>query len=150
MLPIESPAENNVVLTEAIPAALATEGTSAVAERMDILRWLIGVMMIGQACEMRASALEIYQSVVNLTEDVDSLNMCLAFSTALNGDGTYARELSLQGFDDCPNADHLNLAMAHTLKMIGDSGWQSFADKVLAGSTNVQLRSSAQVMLKMH
>ena len=75
MLPIESPAENNVVLTEAIPAALATEGTSAVAERMDILRWLIGVMMIGQACEMRASALEIYQSVVNLTEDVDSLKI---------------------------------------------------------------------------
>ena len=121
-----------------------------VAERMDIVRWLIGVMMIGQAFELRASALEIYQSVVTLTDDIDSLHMCLAFSTALNGDGNYARELSLQGFDDCTNADHLNLAMAHTLKMIGDSGWQSFAEKVLVSSENAQLRDSAQLMLKMH
>jgi hypothetical protein len=150
MLPTESKMENDIRSTEANPAALSSDVPSAVAERMDMVRWLIGVMMVGQAFELRASALEIYQSVITLTDDIDSLHMCLAFSTALNGDGNYARELSLQGFDDCANADHLNLAMAHTLKMIGDSGWQSFAEKVLLSSENAQLRNSAHLMLKMH
>ena len=147
MLPTETQTEHTAVSTEAGLAALATDDLSSVAERMDIVRWLIGVMMIGQAFELRASALEIYQSVVTLTDDIDSLHMCLAFSTALNGDGNYAKELSLEGFDDCPNADHLNLAMAYTLKMIGDSEWRSFADKVISGSSNEQLRRSAQRML---
>lgn len=150
MLPTETQTEHSAVSTEAGLAALATGDLNAVAERMDSVRWLIGVMMIGQAFELRASALEIYQSVVTLTDDIDSLHMCLAFSTALNGDGNYAKELSLEGFDDCPNADHLNLAMAYTLKMIGDSGWRSFADKVIASSSNEQLCSSAQLMLKPH
>ena len=150
MSPTESNMENDRLSTETNPAALGADGTSAVAERMDMVRWLISVMMIGQAFELRASALDIYQSVITLTDDIDSLNMCLAFSTALNGDANYARELSLQGFDDCANADHLNLAMAHTLKMIGDSGWQSFVEKVLLSSENAQLRNSAQLMLKMH
>jgi hypothetical protein len=146
MLPTETQTEHRSPLTEVNLAALAKDDLNTVAERMDTVRWLIGVMMIGQAFELRASALEIYQSVVTLTDDIDSLHMCLAFSTALNGDGNYARELSVEGFDDCPNADHLNMAMAYTLKMIGDSAWRGFADKVRVGSSNEQLRKSAQLM----
>ena len=150
MMHFDSQTERNLVTAEAGSAAVGAGGIDSVTERMDIVRWLIGVMMVGQAFEMRASALEIYQSVVTLTDDIDSLNMCLAFSTALNGDGNYARELSQESFDDRANADHLNLAMAYTLKMIGDSGWRSFADKVIASSSNEKLRISAQLMLKPH
>lgn len=144
---METPEINN---SEATAGTLTEEPISPVAERMDMVRWLIGIMMVGQAFEMRASALEIYESVVTLTEDIDSLNMCLAFSTALNGDGRYAKELSLQGFDACSNSDHLNMAMAHTLRMIDDSAWRTFAEKVLRFSTNKNLRRSAQEMLKAH
>lgn len=146
---VESPQRNlTQIVSEPNGAAKTNSTANSIAERMDMVRWLVGAMMVGQACGLRASANEIYQATVTLTKDIDSLNMCLAFSSALGGEPGLAKELSSKGFDDCPNADHLNLAMAHTLEMIGDSGWKLFARKVVELSESKILVESARNMLE--
>jgi hypothetical protein len=136
------------IVSESHGAAKTNSTASSIAERMDMVRWLVGAMMVGQACGLRASASEIYQATATLTKDIDSVHMCLAFSSALGGEPGFVKELSSKGFDGCPNADHLNLAMAHTLEMIGDSDWKLFARKVVEVSESKILVESAKRMLK--
>ncbi len=130
----------------AAPTQLSISEMDA-AQRAELVRWLLSVMMVAQAFEMRTSARTIYDALVVLTDDIDEVQLCLAFSSALNGDPRFARALKAKGFANARGEDSKKLTLAFVLGLSGDAGWRDVPAQIVESSTDEKLVRTARTML---
>ena len=130
----------------AVPTELSITAMN-VSQRSELVRWLLSVMMVAQTFEMRTSARAIYDGLVVLTDDIDEIQLCLAFSSALNGDPRFARALKAKGFANARGEDSKKLTLAFVLGLSGDPGWRDVPAQIVESSTDEKLVRTAQTML---
>ena len=130
----------------ALPAQLSIALMDA-GQRSDLVRWLLSVMMIAQVFEMRTSARTIYDALVVLSDDIDEIQLCLAFSTALNGDPRFARALRDKGFSNTRDEDSKKLTLSFVLGLSGDACWRIVPQQIVESSTDEKLVRTARIML---
>lgn len=131
-------------------AALPTQRSIAEmnpAQRSELVRWLLSVMMLAQTFEMRTSARTIYDAVVLLADDIDEVQLCLAFSSALNGDPRFARALRQKGFSGSVGEDQKNLTLSFVLGLSGEPDWRSVPERLLETSSDPSILRTARIML---
>ena len=130
----------------ALPAQLSIALMDA-GQRSDLVRWLLSVMMIAQVFEMRTSARTIYDALVVLSDDIDEIQLCLAFSTALNGDPRFARALRDKGFSNTRDEDSKKLTLSFVLGLSGDADWRIVPQQIVESSSDAKLVRTARIML---
>jgi hypothetical protein len=117
------------------------------AQKSELVRWLLSAMMLAQMFEMRTSARTIYDAVVILADDIDEVQLCLAFSSALNGDPRFARALRQKGFSGAVDEDRKDLTLSFVLGLGGDASWRSVPERLLETSTDEKILHTARIML---
>jgi hypothetical protein len=86
---------------------------------------------------------EIIGNAVNLTlAGCASFDVCRAIAKAMGGDTSAARELLIDGSTD----DTVQLAAASALMMAGDENWVAVVDRVLACSSDANVRETCRVL----
>jgi hypothetical protein len=140
-------AESGERAAAAVPTQLSISAMN-VSQRSELVRWLLSVMMVAQTFEMRTSARTIYDGLVVLSDDIDEIQLCLAFSSALNGDPRFARALKAKGFANTRDEDSKKLTLSFVLGLSGDAGWRDVPEQILVNSTDEKLLRTARIMLQ--
>lgn len=143
--------KNCAPLSSPIDASLAELSISKMnmAQRSELVRRLLSVMMLAQTFDMRTTARTIYDAVVLLIDDIDKARLCLAFSSAITGDMRYANTLRRAGFLGAADEDQKSLMLSFVLSFndADDNDWRKVPESLLRTSSDLNILRTARLML---
>ena len=143
--------KNCAPLSSPIDASLEEPSISKMnmAQRSELVRRLLSVMMLAQTFDMCTTARTIYDAVVLLVDDIDKARLCLAFSGAITGDMRYANTLQRAGFLGAADEDQKSLMLSFVLSFddANDSDWRKVPESLLRTSSDLNILRTAQLML---
>jgi hypothetical protein len=146
--------DNSALVCSAATELPAQPGVKEMSlpQRAELVRRLLGAMMLAQAFEMCTTARTIYDAVTLLVDDIDQVRLCLAFSSAVGGNMAYANALRDAGFSGSDNEDRKHLTLAFVLSLSkdtddSDSNWRSVPESLLRTSSDPNILRTARLML---